>query len=67
MKIYSCQLFYLNSFKFLKIKSKYVKFKIQILQTISDEKSVNIELCSWLLFYLNSLTVWNKEFTLNCL
>jgi hypothetical protein len=43
MKIYSCQLFYLNSFKFLKIKSKYVKFKIQILQTTSDEKCVKMK------------------------
>jgi hypothetical protein len=33
----------LNSFQFSKIESKYVKFKIQILQTTSDEKSVKIK------------------------
>jgi hypothetical protein len=35
--------FYFNSFRFSKIESKYVKFKIQILQTISDEKIVKIK------------------------
>jgi hypothetical protein len=43
MKLCSWQLFYLNSFRFSKIESKYVKFKIQILQTTSDEKSVKME------------------------
>jgi hypothetical protein len=43
MKLCSCQHFYLNSFRFSKIKFKYVKFKIQILQTTSDEKSVKIK------------------------
>jgi len=34
----------LNSFRFSKIEYKYVKFKIQILQTTSDdEKSVKIK------------------------
>jgi hypothetical protein len=33
----------LNLFRFSKIESKYVKFKIQILQTTSDEKSVKIK------------------------
>jgi hypothetical protein len=43
MKLCSWQIFYLNSFWFSKIASKLVKFKIQILQTISDEKSVKIK------------------------
>jgi hypothetical protein len=43
MKLCSCKLFYLNSFRFSKIESKYVKFKIQILQTTSDEKSVKMK------------------------
>jgi hypothetical protein len=38
MKLCSWQLFCLNSFQFSKIESKYVKFKIQILQTTLDEK-----------------------------
>jgi hypothetical protein len=33
----------LNSFRFSKIESKYVKYKIQILQTTSDKKSVKIK------------------------
>jgi hypothetical protein len=36
MKLYS-------SFRFSKIESNYIKFKIQILQTTSDEKSVKIK------------------------
>jgi hypothetical protein len=43
MKLCSWQIFYLNSFRFSKIESKYVKFKIQILQTSSDEKNVKIK------------------------
>jgi hypothetical protein len=74
MKLCSWQFFYLNSFRFSKIESKYVKFKIQILQTISDEKKCQnkscstskvIQLCSWQLFYLNSFTISNKQFTLS--
>jgi hypothetical protein len=33
----------LKSFRLSKIVSKFVKFKIQILQTTSDEKSVKIK------------------------
>jgi hypothetical protein len=43
MKLCSWQLFYLNSFRFSKIASKLVKFKIQILQTISDEKIIKMK------------------------
>jgi hypothetical protein len=76
MKLCSWQLFYLNSFRFSKIESKYVKFKIQILQTTSDEKSVKIivvELQKLFnsvvdnFFYLNLFTVSNKQFILKWL
>jgi hypothetical protein len=43
MKLCIWQLFYLNLFRFSKNESKFVKFKIQILQTTSDEKSVKIK------------------------
>jgi hypothetical protein len=76
MKLCSWQLFYLNSFRFSKIESKYVKFKIQILQTTSNEKSVKIivvELQKLFnsvvdnFFYLNLFTVSNKQFILKWL
>jgi hypothetical protein len=43
IKLCSWQLFYLKSFRLSKIVSKFVKFKIQILQTTSDEKSVKMK------------------------
>jgi hypothetical protein len=43
MKLCRWQLFYLNSFRFSKIESTYVKFEIQILQTTSDEKFVKMK------------------------
>jgi hypothetical protein len=43
MKLCNWQVFYLNSFQLSKIESKYVKFKIQILETTSYEKSVKIK------------------------
>ena len=61
MKLCSWQLFYLNSFRFSKIESKYVKFKIQILQTTSDEKSVKIkvvELQKLFIFVVDNFFIW---------
>ena len=61
MKLCSWQLFYLNSFQFSKIESKYVKFKIQILQTTSDEKSVKIkvvELQKLFIFVVGNFFIW---------
>jgi hypothetical protein len=61
MKLCSWQLFYLNSFRFSKIESKYVKFKIQILQTISDEKSVKmkvVELQKLFNFVVDNFFIW---------
>jgi hypothetical protein len=61
MKLCSWQLFYLNSFRFSKIESKYVKFKIQILQTTSDEKSVKIkvvELQKLFNFVVDNFFIW---------
>jgi hypothetical protein len=43
MKLYNCQLFYLQSFCLSKNASKFVKFKTQVLQTNSDEKSTKIK------------------------
>jgi hypothetical protein len=71
MQLYNWQIFYFHSFRFSKIESKYVKFKIQILQTTSNEKKIQnessrtskvIQLCSWQLFYLNLFPV-SKNFT----
>jgi len=62
MKLCSWQLFYLNSFRFSKIEYKYVKFKIQILQTTSDdEKSVKIkvvELQKLFIFVVDNFFIW---------
>jgi hypothetical protein len=61
MKLYSWQFFYLNSFRFSKIESKYVKFKIEILQTTSDEKSVKIkvvELQKLFIFVVDNFFIW---------
>jgi hypothetical protein len=60
MQLCSWQLFYLNSFRFSKIESKYVKFKIQILQTTSDEKSVKmkvVELKKFLNFIVDNFFI----------
>jgi hypothetical protein len=61
MKLCCWQLFYLNSFRFLKNESKYVKFKIHILQTTSDEKSVKIkvvELQKLFNFVVDNFFIW---------
>jgi hypothetical protein len=50
-----------NSFRFTKIESKYVKFKIQILQTTSDEKGVKIkvvELQKLFNFVADNFFIW---------
>jgi hypothetical protein len=60
MKLCNRQLFYLNSFRLSKIASKFVKFKIQILQTTSNEKMSNerrrtskvIQLCRWFFIWI---------------
>jgi hypothetical protein len=54
MKLYS-------SFRFSKIESNYIKFKIQILQTTSDEKSVKIkvvELQKVFNFVVDNFFIW---------
>jgi hypothetical protein len=43
MKLCSWQIFYLQSFRISKNVSGLIKFKIQILQTTSDEKSIKIK------------------------
>jgi hypothetical protein len=61
MKLCGWQLFYLNSFRFSEIESKYVKFEIQILQTTSDEKSVKIkvvELQKLFNFIVDNFFIW---------
>jgi hypothetical protein len=61
MKLCIWQLFYLNLFRFSKNESKFVKFKIQILQTTSDEKSVKIkvvELQKLFNFVVNNFCIW---------
>jgi hypothetical protein len=72
MRPCSWQLFYLNSFQFSKIESKYVKFKIQISQTILDEKKCQNESCrtskviqlySWQLFI--SIRLWSQTSNLH--
>jgi hypothetical protein len=61
MKLCSWQLFYLKSFRLLKIVSKLVKFKIQILQTASDEKNVTmkvVELQKLFNFVVDNFFIW---------
>ena len=57
----SLQLFYLTSFRLSKIVSKFVKFKIQILETTSDEKSVKmkvVELQKLFKFVVDNFSIW---------
>jgi hypothetical protein len=61
IKLCSIQLFYLKLFRLSKIVSKFVKFKIQILQTTSDEKSVKmkvVELQKLFKFAVDNFFIW---------